>query len=200
MQQPAHLLVLGECPLYPLATHILLVPSKHVFQVAVSNWLVLSMATISSLSGRLSVWPSCCVTSVAVRPHLLFTSHQLCRGSHSLVREACPSSYKEQTQKLLQLKTTLKEKKRERKVGLESRSSHSLNIHTYTCTHCTGTSTYMHTHTCTYINTHAKCKHTHTHIHTLNHMHMYTCTHIHRHIFIHIHTHVYTHICRYTQT
>lgn len=105
MQQTAHLLVLGECPLYPLATHILLVPSKHVFQVAVSNWLVLSMATISSLSGRLSVWPSCCVTSVAVRPHLLFTSHQLCRGSHSLVREACPSSYKEQTQKLLQLKT-----------------------------------------------------------------------------------------------
>ena len=60
MLQQAHLLILKE-HLHPHP----LVPSKHVLQEAVPNWLSFSASPISRLSGRLQFGPHVEVTATA---------------------------------------------------------------------------------------------------------------------------------------
>ena len=52
-----------------------LVPSKHVLQVAVSDWLLLSKSPISRLSGRFQFGSHVEVASEAPQPHSLFSNN-----------------------------------------------------------------------------------------------------------------------------
>lgn len=74
MWQQAHLLILGRCTFYLLPSLVPLVPSKHVLQLAVSDWLSLSASPISGLSDRIQFSPHVEEAgSAAAQPHSLFT-------------------------------------------------------------------------------------------------------------------------------
>jgi hypothetical protein len=74
--QQAHLLILGEGPLYPLIPIGPIGHNKHVLQVAVPEWLSFSVPSISRCSRRLQFGPHVEVVPEALQP-LSFTHHSL---------------------------------------------------------------------------------------------------------------------------